>query len=47
MGSKLAGWRIGAGGRVERCRGRKMSAKGQHENGCIGSEGMKEARHWG
>jgi len=47
MGRKLAGWRIGAGGRVERCRSCKMSAKGQHGNGCIGSEGMKEARHCG
>jgi len=41
MERKLAGGGIGGGGREERCRGRKMSAKGQHGNGCIGSEGMK------
>jgi len=41
MERKLAGGGIGGGGREERCRGRKTSAKGQYGNGCIGSEGMK------
>jgi len=41
MERKLAGGGIGGGGREERCRGRKTSAKVQHGNGCIGSEGMK------
>jgi len=41
MDRKLVGGRIGGGGREERCRGRKTSAKGEHGNGCIGSEGMK------
>jgi len=41
MEGKLAGGGIGGGGREERCRGRKMSAKGQHGNGCNGSDGMK------
>jgi len=41
MERKLAGGGIRGGGREERCRGRKTSAKGQHGNGCIGSEGMK------
>ena len=40
---KKAGGRAyqGGGGRKERCRGRQKSPKGQHGNGCIGSEGMK------
>jgi len=29
------------GGQEKRCRGCKQSAKGQHGNRCIGSEGMK------
>ena len=41
MERKLAGECIGGGGWDETCHGRKMSAKGQHGNGCIGSEGMK------
>ena len=41
MESKLVGRLIGGEGWKERCRGRKTSAKGQHGNGCIGSEGMK------
>jgi len=41
MERKLAGGGIGGGGREQRCRGRTMSAKGQHGNGCIGTEGMK------
>ena len=41
MERKLAGGGIRGGGREERCRGRKTSAKEQHGNGCIGSEGMK------
>jgi len=41
MERKLAGGSIGGGGREERCRGRKTSAKGQHGNRCFGSEGMK------
>jgi len=41
MERQLAGGRIGGGGREERCRGHKTSAKGQHGNECIGSEGMK------
>ena len=41
MERKLGGAGIGGGAREERCRGRKTSAKGQHGNGCIGSEGMK------
>jgi len=41
MERKLAGRGIGGGGREEGCRGGKTSAKGQHGNGCIGSEGMK------
>jgi len=41
MERKLVGGHIGGGGRNERCRGHKTSAKGQHGNGCIGSEGMK------
>jgi len=41
MERKLAGGGIGGGGREERCRGYKTSAKGQHRNRCIGSEGMK------
>jgi len=41
MERKLAGGGIGGEGREERCRGRKKSAKGQHGNGCSGSEGMK------
>jgi len=40
MEGKLAGGGIGGGGWEERCRSRKMSAKGQHGNECIGSEGM-------
>jgi len=41
MEGKLAGGVIGGGGQEERCHRRKTSAKGQHGNGCIGSEGMK------
>jgi len=41
MERKLAGGGIGGGGWEERYRGRKISAKGQHGNECIGSEGMK------
>jgi len=41
MERKLAGGGIRGGGREERCRGRKTSAKGQHGNGYIGSETMK------
>jgi len=41
MERKLAGRGIGGGGREERCRRRKTSAKGQHGNECIGSEGIK------
>jgi len=41
MERKLAGGGIGGGGREERCRGRKTSAKGQYGNGWIRSEGMK------
>jgi len=41
MERKLAGRSIGEGGRKETCRGRKTSTKGEHGNGCIGSEGMK------
>jgi len=41
MERKLAGGGIGGGGREEKCHGHKTSAKGQHGNGCIGSEGMK------
>jgi len=40
-GKKAGGRGYRRGGREERCRGLKMSAKGQHGNGCIGSEGMK------
>ena len=41
MERKLAGGGIGGGGREERCRSRRTSAKGQHGNGCIGSAGIK------
>jgi len=41
MERKPAGGRNGGGRQEERCRDRKLSAKGQHGNGCIGSEGMK------
>jgi len=41
METKLAGGDIGGGGREERCHGRKTSAKGEHGNRFIGSEGMK------
>ena len=41
MERKLAGGGIGGGGREERCRGRRTSAKWQHGNGWIGSKGMK------
>ena len=41
MERKLAGGGIWGGDREEKCRGRKTSAKAQHRNGCIGSEGMK------
>jgi len=41
MERKLTGRGIGGGGREEISRGRKTSAKGQHGNGWIGSEGMK------
>jgi len=41
MERKLAGGSIRGGGREERCRGYKRASKGQHENGCIGSEGMR------
>jgi len=41
MERKLVDGCNGGGGWKERCRGRKRSAKGQHGNGCIGSEGMK------
>jgi len=41
MERKLVGGRIRGGGWKERCRARKRSAKGQHGNACIGSEGMK------
>ena len=41
MERKLAGGGIRGGGQEERCRGRKTSAKGQHGNGCIESQGMK------
>jgi len=37
MERKLGGGGIGGGGREERCRGCKTSAKGQHGNRCIGS----------
>jgi len=37
----VGGGSIGGGCRMERCRGRKASAKGQHGNECIGREGMK------
>jgi len=40
MERKLAAGGIRGGGREERCRGCKMSAKWQHWNGCIGSEGI-------
>ena len=40
-GKKAGGRGYRGGGREERCRDRKMSAKGQHGNRCIGSEGMK------
>jgi len=40
MERKLAVGGIGGGGREERRCGCKTSTKGQHENGCIGSEGM-------
>jgi len=40
-GKKADRWGYRAGGREERCRCRKTSTKGQHGNGCIGSEGMK------
>jgi len=41
MERNMAGGGIAGGGREKRCRGGKTSAKGQHGNGCIGSEGMK------
>jgi len=41
MQRKQAGGGIRGGGREERCRGRKTSAKGEDGNGSIGSEGMK------
>jgi len=41
MERKLLGVRIREGGRKEWCRRHKMSAKGQHGNGCIVSGGMK------
>jgi len=41
MERKLAGGGIGGGGREQSGRGRQTSAKGQHGNECIGSEGMK------
>ena len=41
MERKLAGWGIRGRGREERCRGRTTSAKGQHGNGCFGSDGRK------
>jgi len=44
MERKLAGGGIGGIGREETCSGHKMSAKGQHGNTCIGSEGMKSLR---
>ena len=47
MERKLAGGGLGGGGGEERSRGRKTSAKGQHGNGCIGSEGMKRLRAGG
>jgi len=41
MEKKRVGRCIRGGGRNERCRGRTTSAKGQHGNRCIVSEGMK------
>jgi len=41
MERKLVGRGIGGGGQKERCRVRKMSTKGQHGNGYIGSQGIK------
>jgi len=41
MERKLVGGCFEGGGLKERYPGRKTSAKGQHGNGCIGSEGMK------
>ena len=40
-GKKAGGQGYRGGGREERCHGCKTSAKGQHGNRCIGSEGMK------
>jgi len=40
-GKKAGGRGYQGGGLKERCHGRKTSAKRQHGNGCIGSEGMK------
>jgi len=41
MQRKQAGGGIGGGGWEEKCRGRKTSAKREHGNGSIGSEGRK------
>jgi len=40
-GKKAGGRTYRGGGRMERCCSRKTSAKWQHGNRCIGSEGMK------
>jgi len=41
MERMLVGGHLREGGRKNRCRVRKKSAKGQPGNVCIGSEGMK------